>query len=240
MALSGDASKAPSDRPEPAATPAYKWQLQSDFDIDVFLGAQEHTTEDEHFDRPRWLHKLSGPGVRRSLGDIVFSLTVSLLKKAITAALIVFMALFMVYGTDAPWGQLKRNILRGGADEASIAQCTEVGEWFSLFDKHTARIYRLLDDAGPPDTWDTITLTKVSELLPMYMEDWLGEMQRNPPPPAGRQLNMLFTSFLENYGGYVLATQEGDLKAQKYFERENSIILAGLDIEIRHITNLCI
>lgn len=241
MTLLGDASGMPSDHPEPdASTRSYDQQQQPDFDINLFLGYLDAPADDEHLDRSRWRHRFSNPSIRGSLGAIVFSITISVLKKMSGAALMVFVVVFAVFGPNAPWGQLKWNILRGGADEASSAQCAKVGEWFSLFDQHTNRIYRLLDDAGSPDTWDTVTLAKVAELLPLYLDDWLAEMQKNQPPPEGRQLNVLFISLLENYGDYVRAMQEGDLKAQKYFERESSIILEGLDIEVRHILNLCI
>lgn len=241
MTLSGDTSGIPSDQPEPdAATAAYNWQQQPDFDIDVFLGTQGHTAEDEHFDGSGWRHKISSPGIRRSVGDIVFSITIGLLKKMSGAALLIFMVVFVVFGPSAPWALLKWNILRGGADKASIAQCIEIGEWFSRFDQHTDRISRLLDEAGSPDTWDTATINKLDKLLPIYMDDWLDEMKKSQPPPAGKQLNDLFISLLDNYQGYVRAIEEGDLKAQKYFEREDSIISEGLDIELRHLMNLCI
>lgn len=239
--VSGNPSEIPSDRPVSEVAPSERDRhLPLDFDIDAFLGAQDQAADDERCDSRGWRRKLSGSGIPRSTVDIVFSVAISLLKKASGAALMVFLVVFLVFGPNAPWGQLKWNILRGGPDDASLAQCSEIGEWFSLFDQHTDRLYRLFEDAGPPASWDAATLTRVADLVPRYMDDWLAEMQNNDPPPAGRQLNALFISFLENYGGYVLAIQEGDLEAQKYYERENSIILVGIDIESRHLSNLCI
>lgn len=237
----GDASGIPAGHPESDVSPSERNRhLPLDFDVDVFLGAQDQVADDERSDSRGWRYRLSSSGIPRSTADVVFSVAIYLLKKAGGAALIAFLVVFVIFGPNAPWGQLKWNILRGSPDDASLAQCSEIGEWFSLFDQHTDRLYRLFEGAGPPASWDAATLTRVADLMPRYMDDWLTEMQNNDPPPAGRPLNALFISFLENYGGYVLAIQEGDLKAQKYYERENSIILAGIDIESRYISNLCI
>lgn len=241
MPGSGDASGTPSDRPDSDVATSEEYRhLPLDFNIDAFLGTEDETAFHEASHSPGWRHKLSGSGIPRSTGDIAFSLTISLLKKTITAAILIFLVAFLFFGPNAPWNELKWNILRGGPDEASLAECEDIGEWFSLFDQHTDRINRLVEEAGPPDSWDEATMARVADLMPQYMNDWLLEIQRNDPPPAAQRLNDLFVTLLENYGGYVLALQEGDLKAQKYFERENTIILAGLDIETRHIMNLCI
>lgn len=241
MPGSGDASGTRSDRPDSDVATSQEYRhLPLDFSIDTFLGAEDKTAFYEASDSPGWRHKLSGSGIPRSAGDIVFSLTINLLKKTITAAILIFLVVFLFFGPKAPWDELKWNILRGGPNEASLAQCEDIGEWFSLFDQHTDRINRLLEEAGSPNSWDEATMARVADLMPQYINGWLLEIQRNDPPPAAQELNDLFVTLLENYGDYVLALQEGDLKAQKYFERENSIIVAGLDIETRHLMNLCI
>lgn len=239
MSSSGDASGMRSDRSETdASTPAYDRQQQ--FDIDAFLGAQDRSADDGHQDGSGWRRKVSDPSVWGALGDFAFGVTLGVLKRIGGASLVLFIVVLVVFGPSAPWKQLSWNILRGGADDASTAQCDKLGEWFSLFDRHTDRIHRLMDDAGSPDSWDTVTIAKMTKLLPIYMDDWLAEMRRSQPPPAGKTLNDLYISFLENYEKYVAAIRDGDLKAQTYYERENTIIQDGLDIETRYIMNLCI
>lgn len=242
---SGDDSEYPSDSAQPSTVTSERNRQQLvDFDIDAFLGSQGRTADQDsdtgHSVTAEWRDRFLGNKITRSSGDILVSMIIAVTKKIFSAAVLVFLAVLLVFGPNADWNQLKWNILRGGASEESLALCEGVGEWFSVFDQHTDRIYRLLDDAGPPDTWDEATLNEVVELLPVYMDDWLAEFQRNDPPPVGQRMNALYISLLENFEALVEAAANGDEKAQRDIERENIIILNGIEIETRRITNLCI